>query len=121
MIMKPKSKREAILNIILLVLIGVLALGLLRINSTKVQPTAVEIKNNMELLELKIQVCDKEIEMHRIRNNSKEQEKCLDYKNEYKQIRQQYGIITTNNKKKNYKGEMLWERKENTNAKIASN
>ncbi|EKB9320318.1 hypothetical protein ABWZ46_004487 [Salmonella enterica subsp. enterica serovar Schwarzengrund] len=98
MIMKPKSKREAILNIILLVLIGVLALGLLRINSTKVQPTVVEIKNNMELLELKIQVCDKEIEMHRIRNNSKEQEKCLDYKNEYKKIRQQYEIIITNNK-----------------------
>ncbi|HGB3840605.1 TPA: hypothetical protein ACIVEA_004447 [Salmonella enterica subsp. enterica serovar Sandiego] len=96
--MKPKSKREAILNIILLVLIGVLALVLLRINSTTVQPTIVEIKNNMELLELKIQVCDKEIEMHRIRNNSKEQENCLEYKEEYQKLRQQYEIIKTNNK-----------------------
>ncbi|EAP6588078.1 hypothetical protein EJN33_22415 [Salmonella enterica] len=98
MIMKPKSKREAILNIILSILVGVLALGLLRINSTTVQPTVVEIKNNMELLELKNQVCNKEIEMHRIINNSKEQEKCLEYKEEYQKLRQQYEIITTNNK-----------------------
>ncbi|QCC10075.1 hypothetical protein [Salmonella enterica] len=98
-IMEGKTNREKTLYFIFLLLVLLVTTGLLKAYSQKVQPTIEEIKNNMDLLELKVQVCDKEIEMHKIRPNSNEQEKCLDYKNEYKQIRQQYEIITTNNKK----------------------
>lgn len=96
--MEGKTKREKTLYFIFLLLFWLLTIGLLKANSQKAQPTIEEIKNNMDLLELKIQVCDQEIEMHKIRPNSKEQEKCLDYKNEYKQTSLKYEIITTNNK-----------------------
>ncbi|EBV0848860.1 hypothetical protein DNU42_22840 [Salmonella enterica subsp. enterica serovar Newport] len=97
-IMEGKTNREKTLYFIFLLLVLILTTGLLKAYSQKIQPTIEEIKNNMELLALKVQVCDKEIEMRKIRPDSKEQEECLEYKKEYKQIRQQYEIITANNK-----------------------